>query len=169
MRHTPLEQKVIDIAAPVIEDLGFSLVTVNIVGEGGSRNVQIMAENPETGRLGIDDCTKISKAIAVLMDVEDPISGAYRLEVSSPGIDRVLIREQDFARYVGFEIKLETNIPTETGQKKFRGFIESFEEDVISLNTDQGVAEIPFDSVAKAKLVLSDSLIKKTADKKAAT
>lgn len=163
MKTTPLEDKIATIIKPVIEDLGFALVCVKIVGESKSQNVQVMAENPDTRNLGVDDAAKISRAISAVMDVEDPISGAYRLEVSSPGIDRPLITRQDFENHVGYEAKLEIAIPAENGQKKFRGRIESFKDDIITINTDQGIAELPYPELVKAKLVLTDELIKATA------
>lgn len=164
MQATPLEHRIAEIARPVAADLGLSIVQVKIIGEGGSRNVQIMAENPDTKRLGIDDCTKLSKALSAVMDVEDPIDGAYRLEVSSPGIDRPLVSEQDFETYKGFEVKLEVTIPHENGQKRFRGHIDSINDGIIVLNTDQGEAHIDFSALKKAKLVLTDELIKATAN-----
>lgn len=164
MNQTPLEKKITELAAPVAEDLGLEVVLVKIVGEGGSQNVQIMAEDPATGNILLDDCAKLSKAVSAVMDVEDPIEGAYRLEVSSPGIDRPLVRLKDFEKYTGFEAKLETYMPTETGQKRFRGRLIGIEnESNIVLDTDQGQVVIAFDSLAKAKLVLTDELIKKTA------
>ena len=80
MNVTPQEKKIADLARPVIEDLGFDLVCVKIIGENGSKSVQIMAEDPKTRRIGLDDCAKVSRAVAAMMDVEDPIEGAYRLE-----------------------------------------------------------------------------------------
>ncbi|MCC6598033.1 MAG: ribosome maturation factor RimP, partial [Alphaproteobacteria bacterium] len=136
MKATPLEQRIARIAAPVIEDLGFSLVQVKIRSEGGVQSVQIMAENPATKRLGIDDCTKISKALSAVLDVEDPINGRYMLEMSSPGIDRPLTRIEDFETYSGFEAKLETDVPAENGQKRYRGFLRGIEGESILLSTD---------------------------------
>jgi len=101
MKSTPLEQNIATLVQPVIEELGFALVLVKLRNENGQHNLQIMAENPETGRLGCDDCAKISRAVAALIDVEDPIAGAYRLEISSPGIDRPLTRLEDFTTYTG--------------------------------------------------------------------
>lgn len=163
MRSTPLEQKVARIAAPVIEDLGFSLVQVKIRGEGGLQSVQIMAEDPVTKRLGIDDCTKISKALSAVLDVEDPINGRYMLELSSPGIDRPLVRLEDFETYKGYEAKIESDTPAENGQRKFRGILHGLEGENILITTEQGEAKVPFPSLTKAKLVLTDELIKKTA------
>lgn len=88
MKQQPLELKISEIVAPVIEDLGFSLYCVKLTGQDGSTIVQIMAEDSATGRLGVDDCAKISRGVSAIMEVEDPIKSAYRLEVSSPGIDR---------------------------------------------------------------------------------
>ncbi len=156
---TAVEQKVTEIIEPVIADLGFALVQVRMV-DGA---LQIFAENPQTNNLGIEDCKTISKAVSVILDVEDPISGAYRLEVSSPGIDRPLVKAEDYTRYTGFEAKVECKVPTETGQKKFRGTIKGLDGDVVELTTDQGEARIPFSDIAKAKLVLTDELIKATA------
>lgn len=164
MRRTPLEDKIFNLAEPVVTDLGFALVWVKITGENAAAAVQITAEDPATRRLGIDDCAKISRALSAVFDVEDPIKGAYRLEISSPGIDRVLTRKQDFENYKGFEVKLETYAPADNGQKRFRGFITSFEADNVHLKTETGDVIIPFAELSKAKLVLSDELIKATAN-----
>ena len=163
MKQTPLEKKIFDLAEPVAQDLELEVVQVKIVGEGKSQNVQIMAEDPKTGRILVDDCAKLSRALSAVMDVEDPINGAYRLEVSSPGIDRPLTRSKDFDTYKGYEAKLELHMPIESGQKKFRGVLKDFENNDITIDTDQGEFVIAFDSLAKAKLVLTDELIKKTA------
>lgn len=164
MKQQPLEIKIADIAQPAIADLGFALYCVKITGEDGGTIVQIMAEDPATGRLGIDDCAKISRAVSALMEVEDPIKSAYRLEVSSPGIDRFLIKPEHFLKYTGFEVKLETDTPAENGQRKFRGRLRGLENDKLLVNTDQGDVEIPFAALTKAKLVMTDELIKATAN-----
>ena len=161
--YTPLEQKIADIAAPVIEDLGFALHHVKVSGSLGAMIVQIMAEDKATKNLGVDDAAKISKALSATLDVEDPIDGAYRLEVSSPGIDRMLVNQSDYEDYKGFEAKIESLVPVlENGQKKFRGHLGGIKDEKILLTTDQGDVEIPLASVAKAKLVLTDELIKAT-------
>lgn len=164
MKTSPLEQKIFDLAVPVAQDLALEIVAVKIANESGAQNIQIMAEDPKTGKILLDDCAKLSRALSAVLDVEDPIDGAYRLEVSSPGIDRPLTRLKDFETYNGFEAKLETAMPTETGQKKFRGFIRALKDNDITLETDQGDIVIDFDSLAKAKLVLTDDLIQKTAN-----
>jgi len=164
MNYTPLEEKIANLVRSVIEDIGFSLHHIKITGDSGASLVQIMAEDKVTKNLGVDDAAKISRAISAVMDVEDPINGAYRLEVSSPGIDRLLFDESDFDEYKGFEVKIETAIPTENGQKRFRGFLNGIKDNKVLVKTDQGDIEIPYSSLSKAKLVLSDELIKATAN-----
>lgn len=161
-KGTPLERKIAALAQPVIEDLGFSLVAVRMTGENKACTVQIMAEDPKTHNIGLEDCTRISKAVSAVMDVEDPIQGHYRLEVSSPGIDRPLVRPEDFARYIGFEAKIELDAPSAEGQKRFKGILLGIEGGMIALDTENGKVELPYESVHKAKLVLTDELIKAT-------
>ncbi len=164
MNYTPLEQKIANLAAPVIEDLGFALHHVKVTSASGPIIVQVMAEDKETKNLGVDDAAKISRALSAVLDVEDPINGAYRLEVSSPGIDRMLVHKSDYESFKGFEAKIESLVPSpENGQKKFRGYIGGIKDEKILLATDQGDVEIPYNSVAKAKLLLTDELIKATA------
>lgn len=162
MRKTPLENRIEEIVAPVVADMGLSLFAVKIIGEGGSRNVQIMAEDPVTKNLGVEKCAEISRSVSALLDVEDVIDGAYRLEVSSPGIDRLLLTPEHFAEYTGHEAKLESDTPIESGQKRFKGILKGIENNIVKINTEQGEAEIPFANLIKAKLVLTDNLIKST-------
>lgn len=164
MKTTPLESKIAKIIDPVVNDHGLSLVSVKIVGEGGSMNVQIMAENPQTKNLGLEDCTKLSKAVSAVLDVEDPIQGAYRLEISSPGIDRPLTRLADFESFTGFEARVETDMANENGQKRFKGILKGLKGETILMDTEKGAVEIPFGSINKAKLILTDELIKATAN-----
>ncbi len=164
MRHTPLENKITKMAQPVTEDLGLELVCVKIIGEGGSQNVQVMAEDPQTRRLTIDKCASLSRALSAVFDVEDPINGTYRLEISSPGIDRPLVKTEDFETYKGFKAKLETETPTKEGRKRFNGMLRGIEEGIITIDTDQGRSQVPFDDLAKAKLVLTDELINATSN-----
>jgi ribosome maturation factor RimP len=159
MRYSPIEQKIAHIIAPVFEDSGLRLVRVLLASESGAPLLQILAEDRETHNLGVDDCAKLSREIAALLDVEDPINGPYRLEVSSPGIDRPLVSLEDYADYTGFEAKVEIE-PALNGQKRFRGRIAGTEGgDTILLDTDQGQAALPLHDVRKAKLVLTDELI----------
>ena len=165
MQLTPLETRIAEMTNPVIEDLGFAPFAVRMTSDAGQQIVQIMAEDPKTRRLGVDDCAKISRAVSAIMDVEDPISGNYRLEVSSPGIDRLLVRIEDYEYYKGLEAKIESDTPAENGQRKFRGRIVGAKNNIVTLNTDQGEAEIPYPTIIKAKLVLTDELITLTANK----
>lgn len=159
MRLTPLEERITAMIAPAITGLGYDLVCVQENGEG----VQVIAENPATGTLSVEDCTKITRAVGAVLDVEDPIERAYRLEVSSPGIDRLLVRTRDYEAHIGLEAKIELESPNENGQKKFRGRILAVENDTVRLNTeDQGEIALPLSGVRKAKLVMNDELIKIT-------
>jgi ribosome maturation factor RimP len=118
MKQSGIERRITKLVQPVIEDKGYALVCVSMQGP----DLQIMAENPATRNLGVDECAMLSREIAALLDVEDPIRGRYRLEVSSPGIDRPLVKLQDFADFEGFEVKVEINPPID-GQKRFRGYL----------------------------------------------
>ncbi|MCB9991775.1 MAG: ribosome maturation factor RimP [Rhodospirillales bacterium] len=161
MKQSGIERKITQLVQPVIEDKGFALVCVTMQGQ----ELQIMAENPETRKLGVDDCAMLSREIGAILEVEDPIKGRYRLEVSSPGIDRPLIKIEDFVDFAGYEAKIEVN-PAIEGQKRFRGYLTGVEDNEIVLDTDTGKAYLPYESVEKAKLVLTDELIRKTAGKK---
>lgn len=164
MKQTPLEKRITEIVEPAVKDLGFDLYCVRETSDAGVMIIQIMAEEEKTKKLGIEDCAKISRAVAALMDVEDPISSKYRLEVSSPGIDRFLLRAEHYETYKGFEAKVESDVLNENGQKRFRGTIEDIRDNIVLLKTDQGDIEIPIGSVAKAKLVMNDELIQRTAN-----
>ncbi len=163
MRLSPLEERITRLIEPIVTSMGFNLVCVQETGEGGGLTVQVMAENPKTKSLAVEDCTSLSRAIAALMDVEDPITGAYRLEVSSPGIDRLLVREEDYADYIGMEVKIEIDPPMGE-QKRFRGRIAKMEDHTVFLDIKDKdeQATLPFPSIQKSKLVMSDELIKAT-------
>lgn len=160
MKQSPLERKLTDLFDPVIRDAGFRLVCVKVTGQ----IVQVMAEDPATRRIGVDDCAKISRELGALLEVEDPIKGAYRLEVGSPGIDRPLITAEDFADFAGFEAKVEIFPPLE-GQKRFRGRLTGADGRTVTIETDQGPVSLPFAAIEKARLVLTDELINATKGK----
>jgi ribosome maturation factor RimP len=154
-----LHDKIAAIIEPSLVDMGYSLVQVRLM-EGGRRTLQIMAERADGKNMTVDDCAAISRQISALLDVEDPISGAYTLEVSSPGIDRPLVKLEDFARYNGFEAKLETKLPIE-GRRRFKGKIAGVDAEEIRMRTAEGQeARIPYRMVQSAKLVLTDELLK---------
>ncbi len=153
-----MEERVIALIEPTASGLGFRVVRVRVSGNRRKR-LQIMAERLSDGQMGIDDCSRLSRALAPVFDLEDPIPGGeYDLEISSPGIDRPLIRIEDFERFQGHDAKLET-AAMQNGQRRFKGKIERIEGDVIVLATDQGEAAVPFSALSDARLVLTDKLI----------
>jgi len=143
---------------PALGTLGFRLVRVKVTGRDGG-TLQVMAERPD-GTFTIDDCEATSRALSPILDVEDPIQAAYRLEVSSPGIDRPLVRRSDIERALGHEAKIEMNLMVE-GRKRFRGIIEAIENDALKLKSTEGKEDalLPLNEIADAKLVLTDALI----------
>ncbi|MFY0659556.1 MAG: ribosome maturation factor RimP [Shimia sp.] len=156
-----IDRKLADIVAPVVEDMGFELVRLRLMG-GKSHTLQIMAERPGGG-IEVDECAQISNAISAVLDVEDPLSDSYTLEVGSPGVDRPLTRLKDFDAYEGYEAKIETAELID-GRKRFRGVLAGIEgEDVLINIEDQGetvTVGLNFDWLADAKLMLTDDLIK---------
>ncbi len=160
--ETGLAAKIAGIVAPAIEDLGCRLVRVRVSGQNGC-TLQIMAERPD-GSMSVDDCEAVSRAISPVLDVEDPMDRAYHLEVSSPGIDRPLVRASDFARWVGHEAKVEMAAPVH-GRKRFRGILAAATATTATIalaNASEGepaFCEIPIADMAEARLVLTDRLI----------
>jgi ribosome maturation factor RimP len=153
--------RVAAIAEPVLTQLGFRLVRVRISGAAGC-TVQIMAERPD-GALAIEDCEIASRALSPVLDVADPIEGAYRLELSSPGIDRPLVRRSDFDRYAGHTAHVEMNVPID-GRRRFRGELLGSEGESIRLRYETAVGEttdvlLAIDDIMEARLVLTDALI----------
>ena len=153
-----LAERIAKLIAPTIEALGYELVRVQLSGSQRP-TLQIMAE-PASGRaMSVDDCAEISRAISALLDVEDPIAGTYSLEVSSPGIDRPLTKAKDYERFVGHEAKVETSAPID-GRKRFKGAIKAVDSKAVELSVEGADVRIPFADIHKAKLVLTDALIK---------
>jgi ribosome maturation factor RimP len=150
------------IASPVLQGMGYRLVRIRISGEAGC-TVQIMAERPD-GSMQIEDCEAISRALSPVLDVADPIDRAYRLEISSPGIDRPLVRRSDFERYAGHLVKIEMAVAHE-GRKRFRGTLAGVEGDRVGLVRDDVKAGeeadilLVMEDIAEARLVLTDELI----------
>ena len=133
--------------------MGFDLVQVRLVG-GTGRTLQVMAEPLDRERgMTVNDCAQISRAISAVLDVADPIEGAYAWEVSSPGIDRPLMRREDYARFAGLEAKLECEPPLD-GRKRFRGLVRGLEGDDVLVEDEGALVRIPFGSVRKARLTL---------------
>jgi len=157
-----LSARVANIAEPVLEQLGYRLVRVRVSG-GESCTVQIMAERPD-GTLSIDDCEDISRALSPVFDVADPIEKAYRLEISSPGIDRPLVRKSDFDRYAGHLVRIEMEVPV-GGRKRFRGHLNGTEGEMAKLHRDdaregdEADVLLAIADMSEAKLVLTDELV----------
>ncbi|MBU6298339.1 MAG: ribosome maturation factor RimP [Alphaproteobacteria bacterium] len=144
------------ILAPVVEAAGYRLVRLRLMG-GKRKTLQVMAER-EDGTMNVDDCAALSHALSEFLEQDDPIEGDYVLEVSSPGIDRPLIRLTDFARWSGHEAKLETVAPID-GRKRFRGTLLGLDGSDVVVETGGQRLKLPFRAVAEAKLVLTDKLI----------
>ena len=157
-----LPARVAAIAEPVIEGLGYRLVRVKVSASEGC-TVQIMAEQPD-GSMTVEDCEAISRVLSPLLDVADPVDRAYRLEVSSPGIDRPLVRKSDFERFAGHLVKIEMEVPV-NGRKRFRGELAGTEGYTARLRRDDAAegeeAEVllPIEEMSEAKLVLTDELV----------
>ena len=152
---------------PEVTGLGFDLVRVAMTGGRTDPTLQVMAERHDTRQLTLQDCEAISRRLSDLLDGleaegRDPIPGGYRLEVSSPGIDRPLTRPSDYRDWAGHEARLKLAEPI-GGAKQLSGTIQKIEGDLVTLATPKGEREIPFSSIASAKLLLTDALIKATA------
>lgn len=159
VRESGLAARVASIAEEVAEDLGYRLVRVKISGRDGM-TVQVMAERPD-GEMTVEGCAELSRALSPALDLADPIPGAYNLEVSSPGIDRPLVRPSDFERWAGHEAKIELAVAQE-GRKRFRGILRGLEDGRIRLETagaETPMTAIAVEDVAEARLVLTDALI----------
>jgi ribosome maturation factor RimP len=154
--------RVAAVAAPVLQGMGYRLVRVRVTGEAGC-TVQVMAERPD-GSMQIEDCEAVSRALSPVLDIADPIDRAYRLEISSPGIDRPLVRRSDFERFRTHLVKIEMTVAHE-GRKRFRGTIDGVEGDHVRLHRDDMPAGedaavlLRIEDIAEARLVLTDELI----------
>lgn len=164
IKETGLEARISRIVEPVANGLGFSLVRVKITQENGM-TLQIMAED-ENGRFTIVNCETLSKDLSPVLDVEDPIDREYHLEVSSPGIDRPLVRQRDFDAYIGHEAKIEL-ADMINGRKRFRGFIKSVDDEAVTITLPDAPGgtdpdhRLLLSTLAEAKLVMTDALMEK--------
>lgn len=144
---------------PSIEAKGFAVVLVRIMEGSGKRTLQIMAERKDNGQISIDDCADISRMVSALLDVEDLIQGAYQLEVSSPGLERPLVKPGDYVRYKGYEAKLETALPIE-GRKRYKGKIADADEANVIIDSGGQRVTVPLANILQARLVLTDELMR---------
>lgn len=153
----PAEERVVALIEPTAAEMGYRLVRVRLSGNRRKR-LQIMAERLSDGQMGIDDCTRLSRAISPIFDLEDPIQGEFDLELSSPGIDRPLMRVEDFERFIGYDAKCETAAMV-NNQRRFKGVIAGVAGEAITLSTEHGDVTLNFSQLSDARLVLTDKLI----------
>ncbi len=156
--------------APSVEAMGFRLVQLSLKGDSGQPTLQVMAEPLDESEMNVDHCAELSRAISAILDVEDPIPSTYLLEVSSPGVDRPLVRPEDFERFTGFQARIEADAAIDS-RRRFVGRLRGLDDDRVKIDltdSDDSVKEfaIPFDIIARAKLVLTDELIRDTLKKR---
>jgi ribosome maturation factor RimP len=150
-------RQVAELIEPTLYDMGFELVRVLL--HGGQRpTLQVMAERADRAPMTVEHCAEISRAVSAVLDVADPIAGAYRLEVTSPGLDRPLTRRADFERFCGFEARVETEVPIE-GRRRFRGRLLGVVDDELHLQLEDGERAIPCAGIKKAKLIVTDEVL----------
>lgn len=163
IRESGIDARVAVIIQPVLRAIGFRLVRVQLSGQNGM-TLQIMAER-EDGTMTVEDCEEVSRAVSPALDVDDPIEKAYHLEISSPGIDRPLVRKSDFSTWLGHLVKVETTSIV-AGKKRFRGKIEVADDNGIVVRNEKGapgddpLVRVPYDALAEARLILTDDLIR---------
>ena len=151
------------IIEPEVRHLGYELVRVCMIGGSSDPTLQVMAERPDTRQLDLADCERISRHLSDMLDLCDPIDGSYRLEVSSPGIDRPLTRLKDYRDWAGYEARITLAEPR-SDRKQFSGLLQGVEGESVKLTDKTGEPHVlPFSGIASAKLVLTDKLIQATA------
>lgn len=163
IRESGIDARIALIVQPVLRAIGFRLVRVHLSGQNGL-TLQIMAER-EDGTMTVEDCEEVSRAVSPALDVDDPIEKAYHLEVSSPGIDRPLVRKSDFATWTGHLVKMETSVLV-ADRKRFKGKIGESDTDGVLIERDKAAygeepaVRVPYDAIAEARLILTDDLIR---------
>ena len=153
-----LADRIAALIEPSLTAMGYDLVRVMIDGKRQAR-VQIMAERSDGSGMGVEDCAEISRHVSALLEVEDPIEGSYTLDVSSPGIDRPLMKPRDYARFAGHVAKVELKSARD-GRRRFTGTIKGLESEAVVLDTEEGSVALPLSEIERAKLVLTDALLK---------
>lgn len=158
LEGSDLSRRIERLLAPSLEAMGFEIVRVQLTG-GHSPTLQIMVERLDRAPMAVDDCAAISRTASAILDVEDPFQASYTLEVSSPGIDRPLVRSQDFERFAGFEVRIETSAPID-GRRRFRGKLLGMESGMVRIALEgTTTVTLPYRSIRKARLVLTDALL----------
>ena len=160
-----LAARVEQLLTPIIEDMGFNVVRVSLSG-GNDAVLQIMAEPSDGSEMIVDHCANISRAVSAVLDVEDPITGAYSLEVSSPGLDRPLVRLDDYQRFAGFDAKIEMKSLID-GRRKFRGRVGGTDGNDVLIEIDGEQLRLEHAAIAKAKLIITDEMLAKLEEEKA--
>jgi ribosome maturation factor RimP len=161
-RERDLADRLGALLEPVVEAMGYAIVRIMVSGQKRPR-LQIMVERRDDRAMTVDDCAEVSRAISAVLDVEDPIAGAHVLEVSSPGIDRPLVRLADFERFAGFDAKIETERPI-AERRRFTGRLLGAAGDRVRLRTEAGDVELAHAEIVRAKLLLTDELIAASRD-----
>lgn len=156
---TDIDSRILNVADPIAQDMGYNVVRIRVMN-GKRSTVQIMAERKSDGLMNVDDCAELSRALSAALEVEDPLRDAYVLEVSSPGLDRPLTSLIDFDTYEGYLARIELDRLIE-GRKRFRGVLAGTDGDNIDINLDgeDETAQIPFNWISEAKLLITDELI----------
>lgn len=151
-------EKIRTIIEPSVDAMGYELVLIKLADGSRRKTLTLMAERKDGGAMGIEDCTQVSRMAGALLEVDDPISGSYDLEVCSPGIDRPLTKPNDFEKYTGYEAKIETLLPID-GRKRFRGVLKGLQGESVEMVLPEGTYNIPLGNVRTAKLVMTDALM----------
>jgi ribosome maturation factor RimP len=162
-----LSEKIEKLIGPIADELGYELVRVQMQGGTRRATLQIMAERRDRTAMLVEDCARLSRAISTALDEADPITEEYMLEVSSPGIDRPLMKRADYERFMGHDVKLEMTMPVD-GRKRFQGAMTALEGDNLLIDGENGAASLPLASIKSAKLILTDRLIAAVEDENAA-
>ena len=168
VRESGIDARIASIVSPVLRGMGFRLVRVRLSGQNGL-TLQIMAERDD-GTMTVEDCEEVSRAVSPALDVADPVEKAYHLEVSSPGIDRPLVRKSDFSAWAGHQVKMETSVLV-AERKRFKGRISEAGESGVLIERDappaggEPAVSVPYEAIAEARLVLTDDLIREALSK----
>ena len=165
MSGNDLESRVENMISPAVTDMGFTIVRVQLSGER-RRTLQIMVEPSDGREMTVDDCADISRTVSAIMDVEDPIAGTYSLEVSSPGLDRPLVKFTDFERFAGFEAKIELTALMD-GRRRFKCRVKGTEGNDVLVDVDGESLRIDYGNIAKAKLIVTDEMIAQLEEQRA--
>lgn len=153
-----LQDRIEALIAPAVEAMGYEIVRVRVSESGQDKLVQILADRLDGDAITIDQCTDITHAVSAILDVEDPITSAYRLEVGSAGMDRPLTKAKDYDRFAGRQVKIETVLPLD-GRRRFKGELRGIADQDITLETEEGTVVIPLGQVQEAKLIITDEMI----------